>query len=364
METNPVVNMKCDGNIKPLRWSQERADSWYSSLPWLFGCNYIPAYATNQIEMWHESSFSIKDIDRELSWAAGLGMNTIRVFLHDLLWNNEGSRFLSRVDQFLEAAAKRGIRVIFVLFDSCWHPFPHYGPQPIPEPGVHNSRWLQSPGLHVLRCPNKFEALKDYVQSVLSIFRDDDRVLAWDLWNEPDNSNSGSYGGRDISMEEKAELVAPLVIEVFSWARKIDPSQPLTMGVWLPHGLKDERTIALRHAILEGSDFCSFHNYCNLDDFRGEVKALSALHRPMICTEFLNRISGNTFQAILPFLRESNIGAYCWGLVAGKSQTYFPHHSWQFPCADEPALWFHDILRNDGSAYDPDEVKTLKRLVS
>src|ERR1700757_924803 len=186
------------------RWSKEKADQWYSDEPWLVGSNYLPADAINQLEMWQARTFDPKEIDKELGWAESLGMNTMRVFLHDLLWKQDAPGFKNRIDSFLKIAEKHKIRPMFVLFDSCWDPFPKLGKQHAPTPGVHNSGWVQSPGVNALKDPAQYGRLEAYVKGVVGAFANDKRVLAWDIWNEPDNDNRSSYGKMEPA--NKAEL--------------------------------------------------------------------------------------------------------------------------------------------------------------
>ena len=212
------------------RWTEAKVNAWYQSQPWLVGSNYIPANAINELEMWQAASFDPQQIDKELGWAEGLGMNTMRVFLHDLLWQQDAAGFKQRLDTFLSIAAKHHIRPLFVLFDSCWDPFPKLGTQHPPIPGVHNSGWVQSPGATALEDSSTYPRLKVYVQGVVGAFANDPRILGWDLWNEPDNNNNGSYGTMDP--RNKKELVVALLPQVFAWARSVNPIQPLTSGVW------------------------------------------------------------------------------------------------------------------------------------
>src|SRR5471030_1818210 len=181
------------GWAQPQRWPEKTANDWYARQPWLVGSNYIPATAINQLEMWQADTFDTVWMDTELGWAEGLGMNTMRVFLHDLLWKQDSSGFQHRLDRFLSMADKHHIKPVFVLFDSCWDPFPEMGQQRAPKPGVHNSGWVQSPGARALMDPKQHDRLREYVQGVLGIYRYDRRILAWDLWNEPDNTNDSSY---------------------------------------------------------------------------------------------------------------------------------------------------------------------------
>ena len=146
------------------RWSEQKAQAWYAQQPWLIGSNYVPASAINQLEMWQEASFDPGEIDRELGWAEAIGMNTMRVFLHDLLWQQDAAGFRKRIDQFLAIASRHRIRPMLVLFDSCWDPFPRLGPQHPPTPGVHNSGWVQGPGAVALTDSSQYPRLKAYVQ--------------------------------------------------------------------------------------------------------------------------------------------------------------------------------------------------------
>ena len=149
----------------------------------------------------------------------------MRVFLHDLLWQ-DAEGFEKRLDTFLGIASRHHIRPILVLFDSCWDPNPKLGPQRPPVPGVHNSRWVQSPGAKALSDPAQEPRLRAYVKGVVGAFADDGRILAWDVWNEPSNTNGSSYGKLEPS--DKQKRVLDLLPKVFQWARSAHPSQPLT----------------------------------------------------------------------------------------------------------------------------------------
>src|SRR3954466_2952277 len=240
------------------RWTATQAKDWYAGQKWLVGGNYIPADAINQLEMWQEASFDPAQIDKELGWAQSMGMTTMRVFLHDALWQQDAPGFKKRIDAFLAIAARHGIKPLLVFFDSCWDPQPRLGPQHPPIPGVHNSGWVQSPGRAGLADVANYPRLEAYVKGVIGAFRDDPRILGWDLWNEPDN---GAQGDSTEARDKFAE-VAALLPQVFGWARAADPSQPLTSGVWhgtdwTPQGALN----AIEKVQLEQSDVISFHSY-------------------------------------------------------------------------------------------------------
>lgn len=344
------------------RWTADHANSWYAAQPWLVGSNYLPANAINQLEMWQQETFDPKRIDLEFGWAQSLGMNTMRVFLHDLVWQQDSQAFKKRIDTFLSIAARHNIKPVLVFFDSCWDPNPTLGPQPKPTPGVHNSGWVQSPGAKALADPSQYPRLEEYVKGVIGAYANDDRILAWDIWNEPDNGNGSSYGSKEPP--NKKELVLALLPKAFAWARSAQPSQPLTSGVWDGHWGKDENVEATNKLQLELSDFISFHNYGPPDAFNKRVESLKPYGRPLICTEYMARGVNSTFEGILPIAKAQKIAAINWGFVAGKSQTFYPWDSWKNPYVNgrHPAVWFHDIFRRNGKPYRPAEVKAIREL--
>ena len=159
------------------RWSAARAQLWYQQQPWRKGANFLPSTASNQMEMFQASTFDVVTLSRELRWAADFGFNLMRVFLHDMLYD-DGPRFLDRLDQYLSIAHSAGIASLLVLFDGCWDPSPHVGRQLDPRPRVHNSRWLQSPGRAALTNISEHEArLRKYVHAVVGRFANDTRVV-------------------------------------------------------------------------------------------------------------------------------------------------------------------------------------------
>jgi len=346
------------------RWATTRANAWYDTLPWLAGCNFIPSSAVNQLEMWQAETFDPETIDRELGWAQGLGLNAMRVFLHDLPWMEDAAGFAERIDEYLRIAAARGIRTLFVLFDDCWHAGAALGAQPPPVPGRHNSRWLQSPGEAVIDRPETWARLEAYVRGVVRRFGQDERVLGWDLYNEVTN---GFLVDQALPAAERRAAVAAaakrrsermpahlrLFDLTFAWARAAAPEQPLTAGVWM-------RDRALNDRILAQSDIVTFHAYGALDELAERIARLRKHERPIICTEFIARTIGGE-QAVeeqFALLKRERAGALMWGLVNGKTQT---HIAWT-PDPADGGRWFHDLLHADGTPYDPHEADALRRL--
>lgn len=342
------------------RWTEERANAWYAATPWPVGANYAPRYAINQLAMWQADTFDLKVIDQEFAWAESIGFNAMRVFLHDLLWTTDSAGLLRRMDEFLTVAARHKIKIMFVFFDGVWDPHPYAGHQRPPRPHIHNSGWVQSPGRVILGDPAQHDALKPYVQGVLTRFKDDPRILAWDLFNEPDNKNVEAYG--KIELPNKAEAAQVLLEKTFAWAREINPSQPLTAGIWMDYqGWKKNPPIF--QFMLAHSDIITFHNYGQPDDMAKEVAELQAAYnRPVLCTEYMARPIGSTFDPILGNLKKARVGAFNWGFVNGKSQTIYPWDTWKKIYTAEPPVWFHDIFHADGTPYRAAEVAYIRQL--
>lgn len=357
-----AVSLTSPAASRTTRWTEQTANEWYAKQPWLIGSNYIPRSAINQLEMWQEASFNPEQIDQELGWAESLGMNTMRVFLHDLPWQQDADGFKKRIDQFLTIAAKHHIRPIFVLFDSCWDPLPHLGPQHPPIPGVHNSGWVQSPGAVALGDPEQYPRLKAYVQGVVGAFAKDERILAWDIWNEPGNGNMGSYAKQEL--KDKTARVLALLPQAFEWAREGSPAQPLTSGICCVDQAPDGSHLGeIEQIQLRESDIVTFHNYSWPEYFKREVGWLKKYNRPVICTEFMARSVGSTFDTILPIAKEEKVGAINWGFVVGKTQTNLPWESWQHPyILAPPPVWFHEVLHPDGKPYREAEADLIRQL--
>jgi hypothetical protein len=321
------------------RWSAKKANAWYGKQPWPVGVNFIPSTAINQLEMWQAETFDPATLDRELGYAEEIGINTVRVFLHNLCWEQDATGFKKRMDEYLTIADKHHIRTMFVLFDSVWNDKPTLGKQPAPKPGVHNSGWVRSPGSERLLDPRKWEPLEAFTKDIIKEFGNDKRVFAWDLFNEP--SNSGYM-----------DACVPLLKSVFAWAQEVNPSQPLTAGLWNDHKMSND-------VMLDNSDIITFHDYEPADKLEKHIIELEAHGRPLVCTEYMARPRNSTFETCLPVFGRHRVGAISWGLVKGKTNTIF---AWSAPLPDkdEPPIWFHDIFRPDGSPFSEKEIEFIK----
>lgn len=324
------------------RWTTEQAGEWGKKNGWLRGSNFNPSTAINQLETWQAESFDTVTINRELGWAQGIGLNVMRVFLHHLAWEVDQQGFKKRMDTFLSIADKHGIKTIFVFFDDCWNPTYKAGKQPDPKPGVHNSGWVRDPGDLFYKDTTLVITLEGYVKDILTTFKNDQRIVIWDLYNEPGNSG---YGNKSFA----------LLKDVFRWGREINPSQPLSSAVW-NIGLKD-----LNKFQIENSDIITYHNYDNPDKHKVAIDSLKKYLRPLVCSEYMARRNNSLFTNIMPLLKLNNVGAINWGFVDGKTNTKY---AWDEPIPDgsEPQLWFHEIFRPDGTPYKQEEVDLIKLL--
>ena len=322
-------------------WSAQKANAWYATHKWINGANFIPSTAINQLEMWQADTFDPKTIDRELGYAESIGFNAMRVFLHSMAWQQDPKGFKQRVNEYLTIASKHHIQTIFVFFDDCWNPTAKVGKQPEPKPGIHNSGWLQDPGNRI-NDTGEMPVLQKYVTDVLTTFKHDKRILLWDLFNEPGNSskNTGSLG---------------LLTKVFVWAKTVNPDQPVSAGMW-DWGLEKLNRFQLSH-----SDVITYHDYEEPEKHQRVVQILKANGRPVICTEYMARLRGSTFENTMPMLKKENVAAINWGLVSGKTNTIY---AWDTPMpnGDEPKLWFHDVFRKDGTPYKQEETDLIKKL--
>jgi hypothetical protein len=325
------------------RWSEEKAEAWYARQPWLVGCNYIPAKAINQIEMWRDSTFDAAQIDKELGWAHSLGFNTLRVFLSSVVYAHDPDGLKNRMKTFLHISKRHHIKPMFVFFDDCWNEESTYGPQPAPKTGVHNSGWLRDPSVSLRSdTTTLFPQLEKYVKDILTTFRNDHRILMWDLYNEPGNSGHSNQS-------------LPLLRNVFKWAKEVNPSQPVSSGVWYSQLTK------LNHFQLTHSDIITYHDYQNAAAHKQTLDTLARYHRPLICTEYMARTRGSRFQNILPLLKSRHVAAINWGFVSGKTNTIY---AWDTPMPDgkEPKIWFHDIFRQDGTPFSTEEIKFIRSM--
>lgn len=352
-------NMEKKDDTNAARWSEKKAQEWGAKQKWIVGANFNPSDASNQLDMWQADTWNPELIDKELGWAQAIGMNTMRVYLHYFPYRDDKDAFLNRMDQFLEIASKHDIKIMFIFFDAVWNPNPVSGPQPEPKKHLHNANWVQCPDKELLWNPERHTELKPYLQDILKRFKDDERILLWDLYNEPQNTNGSSYKDEG---KEKYSLM--LLKKAFKWAREINPSQPISSAPWLGDWSDPSNLSDFDEFMFNNSDIITFHNYDDISEFMKRAEILKRYNRPMICTEYMARGNKSLFETHLPYAAQNNIGMINWGLVDGRSQTKYPWDSWWVEYTAEPDLWFHEVFRNDGTPYRQEEADLIKKLAA
>ena len=331
------------------KWTKEKAWSWYDSLPWIRGFNFVPSIALNKIEMWQEYGWEkMRDcIESELSLAKDWGFNSIRVGLPLELYIDDKKVLLEHLEEFLGIAWKHGIYTMIYFAGDClvqkhdYH-WPKYGPQPF-DLGYHSGTAisphvvLPGPGYTIIDEPEYEAKFYDMVDEVVAKYAKDKRILLWDIWNEPGNSHRGMKSW-------------PYIEKAFAVARSHDPIQPCSADAW---SFSDDHPLPeIERKALEASDVITYHCYHH---YEGNVKVAEALKteygRPMMNTEWLHRIWHCDVKELFPYFRKERIGCFNWGFVTGKSQTREPWE-WLFNEMDkgngadwDMEKWQHDLVR-------------------
>lgn len=351
------------------RWTARQAWDWYEKRPWIMGINYVPSITLHASELWQEDTHAevIKSVRGEFALMNDIGLNGVRMFLPFNIWYHDREKFLDRVDNFLDELDNAGITMMPVLFNDCvgfgrpknieprapkgWHAYDighHGGHKDNPFTGE-----KEKVGWIYWDEPEWRPVMEEYLRAVIGRFKNDARIYAWDLWNEPGNSN-------------RSDMSIPYLKRAFEIARELDPVQPLTVAPWTypaDFGINPDSDVApIARLALDESDIVTFHQYEGFDRVKNVVKGLKREGRPMMNTEWLNRIQGNLIQDNLPLYHDEGIGSYSWGLVAGKSQHFLPWDElWKN--RDLPLnLWQHDLFDTFHTAYDPEELNLMRRL--
>ena len=352
------------------RWSKEKAWEWYRSYPWIRGCNYMGSDCANRIDQWQEYGFEEKlaTAEKEFALMESIGYNSIRVILEYEVWAEQHDGFMERFDRYIAAAARHGIYTMVVLSNECAVRTPTYVPPVFGEQrwelGFHGGKefktWYQhekDDRYSILDDPTIAPKYYEMVRELITKYKDDPRILVWNLMNEPGNGR----GSKSLVHLKK----------FFEIGREIDPIQPLCADVW--RGMKDGKaTSEIEQFALEESDVISYHSYTSYLKNVLIIKQLKRYDRPIFNTEWLSRPSGNTVQLMMPLFFLEQIGCYQWGFVAGKYQTYEPsqgvwknyeENGYEAVKHLDFTKWQHDLYRPGGRfPYDPEEIEIIRKL--
>lgn len=352
------------------RWTEEQIWSWYNARKWISGFNFYPSQCLNQTEMWQEYHHTqvFQDIGKELSLASSLGLTSLRTLFPFELYLRQPEVFFRHIEEFLALSDSFGITVMPVLFDDCcvpksrWEPM-SFGPQPDPVPGYFGGSPVTcfddqgEIGYCLTDDEGMDETVHCYIHDLAEHYRDDQRIILWNIWNEAGNSNRGSRS-------------LPMMRNVFMWLREENMSQPLTADVFCAMPgcpFPDEYMRAPRVeseielAAIELSDIISFHYYGDYVHMRNLIRDLRRWRRPLICDEWLHRPMHSFLQTHLPLLKQEKVGSYFFGFVNGKRQFHEPWEYLKKRNDMDFTLWMHDLFHSDFRPYDPEEITVLKR---
>ncbi|NIY46593.1 cellulase family glycosylhydrolase [Cedecea colo] len=353
------------------QWTKQQANEWQQQQGWMCGFNYLPRTAVNWTDLWQAETFDAETIDEELGWAQAAGYTTLRTNLPFIVWQHDRQGLIERIDTFLSIAQKHNIRVMLTLMDDCGFSGdePYLGEQKAPVPGKHNSQAAASPGRDKVCDPGVWPEIERYVRDIVKTFREDRRILVWDLYNEPGNRGTFATGVEEVLYDERLESFAlELMTQSFVWARDEDPSQPLTVGAWhlslIDHDQPEEEFFRhpIDRAALRLSDVVSYHAYVPTAKMVRAIRVMEQLGRPIMCTEWLARHVGANFEEQLPLMHACNVVPYQWGLVRGKTQTYMPWPIYLKKREDYAHLWFHDVFDEHGIPFRRAEIDLVSRL--
>lgn len=349
------------------KWSRDKAWEWYNSRPWIRGFNGYPSNCANKVAIWQEYNHDEveRQIEYEFDLAKKTGFNAVRAILSFEVWLYQHDSFMNNLERYLALASKYGIGVMIVLGNDCLVPKELYafklGEQKV-DWGYHSGlKRGQHAGCHTTHGyalhdePEYAEKFIQMVNEISAKYAKDERILIWDVWNEPGNSMRG-----DLSLE--------IMEKSFAAIRSHGNIQPATAGAYryASHGqFRVDAKIELR--ALELSDIVSFHCYQPVDDLVGIIEALREDYgRPIINSEWLNRIFENSIHRIMPIFYLENIGSFHWGLIQGYSQTYEPVLPiYDMADADpkyDTRLWMHDLYHFNGRPYDKSEIELIQTL--
>lgn len=323
---------------KVKQWSAEQARAWWDKQEWPVGCMMTPSNCHNQYDLWQASTFDEAHLRMEFDLCQSLGFNLVRLYLHEDLWFTDAKGFKERIGKVLDIASERGIKLTFTFCTN--------GGDSKSELGGKLVGWVQSPKDPIFFDESRWPEFKAYMQDILTTFKDDDRILYWCIWNEPENLRS----------YQKKRDVMKIMAQMYEWAWEVRPSQPLGSSVWYP--LNDKGNSRVRYDVdafaLEYSDIIVFHSYRPPVALHGMLKALQRFQRPMICEEYMARNRGSYFDAYLPIFKRNKVGAINWGLVTRIEPGTKPN-----------AIWQHGIYYNDArTPYCQAEIDFIKEILA
>jgi len=268
----------------------------FGDFSWMHGANYTPSYAATDVETWLHYDPAV--IDRELGYAEQIGLNCVRVFLQSLVYEHAPEKFLANFADFVERADGHGLKVMPILFDSCFGVSPSLESQHM---------WVANPGPDRMSAAD-FNALDAYVRAVVAAYVGDRRIALWDVMNEP------TVTVLSRTDEGKAQIWA-FVRHYAHLVRELDSTHAMTVGV---AGTDSSQ-------VVDVVDVLSCHSYASTrEKFRESLSTTQTQARqagkPWIISECCAPGWGCRYEMVMPELREFHVGHTVWEVVIGKNQ--------------------------------------------
>lgn len=349
------------------RWSETQIKEWYNKLPWLTGSNFLPSNVINRFDMYqsYQSEEHLKVAEVELAKAYELGFNFVRLWTDFDCYYVDRNSYLSILDRYISICDKYHQKVMIVLaheedlpYGDKFVPQKQTGPQK--KLYTHFNRNYEeynkhfSERKHYLEYQETKELYIQMVNDIVSKYRNDNKIIAWNIINEP----GITIGDRSIG----------IIKDLFNIVRGLDPIQPLCVDIW--RNINDDGTFQSEAETIgyQLSDFISFHSYSPFPSFERRIELLkNHYNRPIVVTEWLHRINHNNIEDIYPYLHDNKIGSCIWGFVNGDTFTDEPWDIlWeQYEKGNTEydfTKWQHNILRRNLLPYDPKEIKLIKKI--
>jgi len=261
------------------------------------GANYVPSYARNSLEIW--AKYDPEVVERELGYAAELGLDGVRTFIHSEPFLERPDDAVGAVKDFTRCCAEKKLAFMPVLLDGC-----HI---------MSGSRllWPGNPP------PDKageegWPELEKYINLILPVLRDSESVAVYDVINEP---RVGARPDFDKLTRHFSALV-----------KDLDPDRPVTIGA-INRGEMN--------SVMDVVDVASVHSYMSSDvllheELRTCHRETEAAGKELILSEWGNAVYHipmavtdeqqlRYYERALPVVMQSGAGWFLWELMVGNS---------------------------------------------
>lgn len=298
----------------------------------LRGFNYTPSTAANDIAFWRDYDEAL--VERELSCAQRLGLNSARPFLAYVVYQQEPEAFLARLRHFVRAAHARGISVMPVVWDSCFD-------ETEPTFGTTENKWIANPGVQNLG-PAFWPEGERYCAALVETLADEPGLLLWDVMNEPTMTswvNSEWLNAHEEIRAERIQTIWNFVHRFCQVMKELDPRHPITVGVAYAHELEK---------VGAHVDVLSFHDYrATRSAIRAQIDEARAFaqrfQKAILVSEIGCLARANPYDVALEIFQQERIGWYLWELMIGVSR-------WRS---------IHGVVYPDGTVRDPSIVAAI-----